>query len=198
MSFNPSPCSSCFFLCFLLISYILNSNLENMTWSFFFFISLQAHVLRLLFILRYLNGSHVLQLGGVNENISYEYPQLQHKHYTGCIRNLLIDSKVKQKASRVQCIPMAGWIDCYIVELDFLPVWMTGPTGDGGLYFNKNVNVTSRMHRETRWMLMLFAHHFFFFSPPSWSDLLRLSLSVSVSPKYPQVQKQKDIQGFRL
>ncbi|KAI9523476.1 hypothetical protein NQZ68_027334, partial [Dissostichus eleginoides] len=43
---------------------------------------------------KYLNGSHVLQLGGVNQNISYEYPQLQHKHYTGCIRNLLLDSKV--------------------------------------------------------------------------------------------------------
>ncbi|MED6258642.1 hypothetical protein ATANTOWER_010141 [Ataeniobius toweri] len=44
---------------------------------------------------KYLNVSHVLQLGGVNENISYEYPQLQHKHYTGCIRNLIVDSKVK-------------------------------------------------------------------------------------------------------
>uniref|UniRef100_A0A3Q3BK33 Neural-cadherin-like n=1 Tax=Kryptolebias marmoratus TaxID=37003 RepID=A0A3Q3BK33_KRYMA len=43
---------------------------------------------------RYLNGSHVLQLGGINENISYEYPQLQHKHYSGCIRNLLVDSKL--------------------------------------------------------------------------------------------------------
>eukprot|EP00066_Takifugu_rubripes_P016640 XP_011605906.1 PREDICTED: neural-cadherin-like [Takifugu rubripes] len=42
---------------------------------------------------KYLNGSHVLQLGGVNENISYEYPQLQFKHFTGCIRNLLVDSK---------------------------------------------------------------------------------------------------------
>lgn len=43
---------------------------------------------------RYLNGSHVLQLGGVSENVSYEYPQLQHKHFAGCIRNLLVDSKV--------------------------------------------------------------------------------------------------------
>lgn len=49
----------------------------------------------LLFFPRYLNGSHVLQLGGVNENMSYEYPQLQHKHYTGCIRNLHVDSKVR-------------------------------------------------------------------------------------------------------
>uniref|UniRef100_A0A8C2WX51 Neural-cadherin-like n=1 Tax=Cyclopterus lumpus TaxID=8103 RepID=A0A8C2WX51_CYCLU len=48
----------------------------------------------LLFFPRYLNGSQVLQLGGVNNNISYEYPQLQHKHYTGCIRNLLVDSKL--------------------------------------------------------------------------------------------------------
>lgn len=42
-----------------------------------------------------------MQLGGVNENISYEYPQLQHKHYTGCIRNLLVDSKVLCGASRI-------------------------------------------------------------------------------------------------
>ncbi|XP_071199905.1 neural-cadherin-like [Salvelinus alpinus] len=41
---------------------------------------------------RYLNGSQVLQLGGVNENMSYEYPQLQHKHFTGCLRNLVVDS----------------------------------------------------------------------------------------------------------
>uniref|UniRef100_A0A6Q2Y7V5 Uncharacterized protein n=1 Tax=Esox lucius TaxID=8010 RepID=A0A6Q2Y7V5_ESOLU len=43
---------------------------------------------------RYLNGSQVLQLGGVNENMSYEYPQLQHKHFTGCLRNLVVDSKL--------------------------------------------------------------------------------------------------------
>lgn len=35
-----------------------------------------------------------MQLGGVNENISYEYPQLQHKHYTGCLRNLRVDTQV--------------------------------------------------------------------------------------------------------
>nr|XP_040024425.1 neural-cadherin-like isoform X3 [Gasterosteus aculeatus aculeatus] len=43
---------------------------------------------------KYLNGSQVLQIGGVNNNISYEYPQLQHTHYTGCIRNLVVDSKL--------------------------------------------------------------------------------------------------------
>lgn len=43
---------------------------------------------------RYLNMSQVLQLGGVNEDIPYIYPQLQHKHFTGCIRNLVVDSKV--------------------------------------------------------------------------------------------------------
>ncbi|KAM6977861.1 LOW QUALITY PROTEIN: neural-cadherin [Aplochiton taeniatus] len=43
---------------------------------------------------RHLNRSQVLQLGGVNENLPYVYPQLQHKHYTGCIRNLLVDSKL--------------------------------------------------------------------------------------------------------
>ncbi|XP_055365580.1 neural-cadherin-like isoform X2 [Betta splendens] len=51
---------------------------------------------------KYLNGSHVLQLGGVNENISYEYPQLQHKHYTGCIRNLVVDSKLYDLGSPVE------------------------------------------------------------------------------------------------
>uniref|UniRef100_A0A8C9S0B3 Si:ch211-186j3.6 n=1 Tax=Scleropages formosus TaxID=113540 RepID=A0A8C9S0B3_SCLFO len=43
---------------------------------------------------RQLNVTQVLQLGGVNENLPYIYPQLQHKHFTGCIRNLLVDSKL--------------------------------------------------------------------------------------------------------
>uniref|UniRef100_A0A8C7PBT5 Neural-cadherin-like n=1 Tax=Oncorhynchus mykiss TaxID=8022 RepID=A0A8C7PBT5_ONCMY len=43
---------------------------------------------------RYLNVSQVLQLGGVNENMSYEYPQLQQKHFNGCLRNLVVDSKL--------------------------------------------------------------------------------------------------------
>uniref|UniRef100_A0A8D3D467 Si:ch211-186j3.6 n=1 Tax=Scophthalmus maximus TaxID=52904 RepID=A0A8D3D467_SCOMX len=43
---------------------------------------------------RHLNVSQVLQLGGVNEDIPYIYPQLQHKHFTGCIRNLIVDSKL--------------------------------------------------------------------------------------------------------
>ncbi|MEQ2276884.1 hypothetical protein XENORESO_013864, partial [Xenotaenia resolanae] len=43
---------------------------------------------------RHLNMSQVLQLGGVNEDIPYIYPQLQHKHFTGCIRNLIVDSKL--------------------------------------------------------------------------------------------------------
>ncbi|KAG7266307.1 hypothetical protein CRUP_005346 [Coryphaenoides rupestris] len=42
---------------------------------------------------RHLNMSQVLQLGGVNEEVPYMYPQLQHKHFSGCIRNLLVDSK---------------------------------------------------------------------------------------------------------
>uniref|UniRef100_A0A4W6FY89 Si:ch211-186j3.6 n=1 Tax=Lates calcarifer TaxID=8187 RepID=A0A4W6FY89_LATCA len=45
---------------------------------------------------RHLNMSQVLQLGGVNEDIPYIYPQLQHKHFTGCIRNLIVDSKIFQ------------------------------------------------------------------------------------------------------
>uniref|UniRef100_A0A671U276 Si:ch211-186j3.6 n=1 Tax=Sparus aurata TaxID=8175 RepID=A0A671U276_SPAAU len=40
------------------------------------------------------DSHHVLQLGGVNEDIPYIYPQLQHKHFTGCIRNLIVDSKL--------------------------------------------------------------------------------------------------------
>ncbi|KAL0968484.1 hypothetical protein UPYG_G00267460 [Umbra pygmaea] len=48
---------------------------------------------------RYLNGSQVLQLGGVNENMSYEYPQLQHKHFTGCLRNVIVDSKLHDLGS---------------------------------------------------------------------------------------------------
>ena len=47
---------------------------------------------------RYLNVSQVLQLGGVNENMSYEYPQLQQKHFNGCLRNLVVDSKVRHKS----------------------------------------------------------------------------------------------------
>lgn len=79
-----------------------------------------ARFLQFLFCMRfrYFNGSHVLQLGGINENMSYEYPQLQNKHYTGCIRNLRVDSKVKSGAGQDYhiCITMkpfykAGWVD---------------------------------------------------------------------------------------
>ncbi|XP_053127320.1 neural-cadherin-like [Hemicordylus capensis] len=43
---------------------------------------------------RYLNMNQVLQLGGVKDSIPYSYPQLQHKHFTGCIRNLIVDTQV--------------------------------------------------------------------------------------------------------
>ncbi|KAJ3596028.1 hypothetical protein NHX12_002437, partial [Muraenolepis orangiensis] len=44
---------------------------------------------------RYVDGSPVLQLGGVNQNLtSYRYPQLHSKHFTGCIRNLAVDSRL--------------------------------------------------------------------------------------------------------
>ncbi|KAJ6666039.1 hypothetical protein lerEdw1_000943 [Lerista edwardsae] len=43
---------------------------------------------------RYLNMNQVLQLGGVKESIPYAYPQLQHKHFSGCIRNLIVDTQV--------------------------------------------------------------------------------------------------------
>ncbi|MBN3309830.1 CADN protein, partial [Amia calva] len=42
---------------------------------------------------RHLNVTQVLQLGGVNEKLPYNYPQLQQRHFTGCIRNLIMDSK---------------------------------------------------------------------------------------------------------
>lgn len=92
-------------VCFLILqTCVLNCNLDNLHDAFSSARILLLCLLvcwELLFIPRYLNGSHVLQLGGVNENISYEYPQLQHKHYTGCIRNLLVDSKVWYGTSRV-------------------------------------------------------------------------------------------------
>ncbi|KAI1904104.1 hypothetical protein AGOR_G00002230 [Albula goreensis] len=48
---------------------------------------------------RHLNVTQVLQLGGVNENLPYVYPQLQHKHFSGCVRNLVVDSKFYDLAS---------------------------------------------------------------------------------------------------
>uniref|UniRef100_A0A3Q2XMW5 Neural-cadherin-like n=1 Tax=Hippocampus comes TaxID=109280 RepID=A0A3Q2XMW5_HIPCM len=62
----------------------------------------------------YLNASHVLQLGGVNMNILYEYPQLQHKHYVGCIRNLRLDSKLYDlgsPAESVNSVPGCSFAD---------------------------------------------------------------------------------------
>uniref|UniRef100_A0A8C3RIH1 Neural-cadherin n=1 Tax=Chelydra serpentina TaxID=8475 RepID=A0A8C3RIH1_CHESE len=43
---------------------------------------------------RYLDVIQVLQLGGVKESIPYSYPQLQHKHFTGCLRNFILDTQV--------------------------------------------------------------------------------------------------------
>uniref|UniRef100_A0A8C5JEE2 CADN protein n=1 Tax=Junco hyemalis TaxID=40217 RepID=A0A8C5JEE2_JUNHY len=42
----------------------------------------------------YLNVNHVLQLGGVKESIPYSYPQLLHKHFSGCLRNFILDTQV--------------------------------------------------------------------------------------------------------
>ncbi|XP_061877314.1 neural-cadherin isoform X1 [Entelurus aequoreus] len=47
----------------------------------------------------HVTSSPVLQLGGVNEDIPYLYPQLQHKHFTGCIRDLIVDSKMYDLSS---------------------------------------------------------------------------------------------------
>ncbi|XP_077372754.1 neural-cadherin-like isoform X2 [Festucalex cinctus] len=63
---------------------------------------------------KFLNASYVLQLGGVNMNISYEYPQLQHNHYVGCIRNLRLDSKLYDLGSPaewVNSVPGCSFMD---------------------------------------------------------------------------------------
>ncbi|XP_035250729.1 neural-cadherin-like [Anguilla anguilla] len=56
---------------------------------------------------RHLNVTQVLQLGGVNENLPYIYPQLQHKHFSGCIRNLVLDSKVYDLGSPADSVNSA-------------------------------------------------------------------------------------------
>ncbi|KFR02399.1 Neural-cadherin, partial [Opisthocomus hoazin] len=43
---------------------------------------------------RYLNVNHVLQLGGVKESLPYSYPQLLHKHFSGCLHNFILDTQV--------------------------------------------------------------------------------------------------------
>ncbi|XP_025072404.1 neural-cadherin-like isoform X1 [Alligator sinensis] len=43
---------------------------------------------------RYLSTNQVLQLGGVKESIPYSYPQLQHKHFIGCLQNFILDTQV--------------------------------------------------------------------------------------------------------
>uniref|UniRef100_A0A8P4GNM4 Neural-cadherin n=1 Tax=Dicentrarchus labrax TaxID=13489 RepID=A0A8P4GNM4_DICLA len=73
---------------------------------------------------KYLNGSLVMQLGGVNENISYEYPQLQHKHYNGCIRNLFVDSKLYDLGSPAESyntVPGCSLIDDHCTNTELLP-----------------------------------------------------------------------------
>uniref|UniRef100_A0AAX7UQI8 Uncharacterized protein n=1 Tax=Astatotilapia calliptera TaxID=8154 RepID=A0AAX7UQI8_ASTCA len=84
-----------------------------------------ARFLQFLFCMRfrYFNGSHVLQLGGINENMSYEYPQLQHKHYTGCIRNLRVDSKLYDLGSPAESsntLPGCTLIDDHCASLEQL------------------------------------------------------------------------------
>uniref|UniRef100_A0A667Y7I2 Uncharacterized protein n=1 Tax=Myripristis murdjan TaxID=586833 RepID=A0A667Y7I2_9TELE len=78
----------------------------------------------MLFFPRYLNGSHVLQLGGVNENISYEYPQLQHKHFTGCIQNLVVESKLYDLGSPAESfnsVPGCSLTDGHCTNTEQLP-----------------------------------------------------------------------------
>uniref|UniRef100_A0A8C1J2C5 Si:ch211-186j3.6 n=1 Tax=Cyprinus carpio TaxID=7962 RepID=A0A8C1J2C5_CYPCA len=71
---------------------------------------------------KHLNMTQVLQLGGVNENLPYIYPQLQHKHFTGCIRNLIVDSKVRKCISPAVssgCAPGCLMTDNSCVNMGF-------------------------------------------------------------------------------
>uniref|UniRef100_A0ACB8EA14 Uncharacterized protein n=1 Tax=Sphaerodactylus townsendi TaxID=933632 RepID=A0ACB8EA14_9SAUR len=63
---------------------------------------------------RHLNLNQVLQLGGVKESIPYTYPQLQHKHFTGCVRNLILDTQVydlESPAESLNSCPGCAWTD---------------------------------------------------------------------------------------
>ncbi|XP_074864923.1 neural-cadherin-like [Carettochelys insculpta] len=53
---------------------------------------------------RYLDVTQVLQLGGVKESIPYSYPQLQHKHFTGCLRNFILDTQVYDLGSPAESL----------------------------------------------------------------------------------------------
>uniref|UniRef100_A0A8C1J1L8 Si:ch211-186j3.6 n=1 Tax=Cyprinus carpio TaxID=7962 RepID=A0A8C1J1L8_CYPCA len=71
---------------------------------------------------KHLNMTQVLQLGGVNENLPYIYPQLQHKHFTGCIRNLIVDSKfyaLSSPAVSSGCAPGCLMTDNSCVNMGF-------------------------------------------------------------------------------
>lgn len=72
---------------------------------------------------RHLNMSHVLQLGGVNEDIPYIYPQLQHKHFTGCIRNLIVDSKVTHLNAKMTHITTQSLAHQYASVLKLTPAF---------------------------------------------------------------------------
>ncbi|XP_061826093.1 neural-cadherin-like isoform X1 [Nerophis lumbriciformis] len=81
---------------------------------------------------KYLNGSHVLQLGGVIVNMSYEYPQLQHKHYVGCIKNLRLDSKLFDLGSPAQSmnsVPGCSFRDDHCTNTEQQPGPYCGTTG---------------------------------------------------------------------
>ncbi|XP_078524924.1 neural-cadherin-like [Lissotriton helveticus] len=52
----------------------------------------------------YWSGHPVLQLGGVKETIPYSYPRLQHKHFTGCLRNVILDSQIYDLGSPAESL----------------------------------------------------------------------------------------------
>ncbi|XP_077567014.1 neural-cadherin-like [Stigmatopora nigra] len=81
---------------------------------------------------KYLNSSRVLQVGGVNVNLSYEYPQLQHKHYVGCLRNLRLDSKLYDLGSPAQSlnsVPGCAFTDDHCVHAEARQAASCGKTG---------------------------------------------------------------------
>ncbi|XP_067853677.1 neural-cadherin [Heptranchias perlo] len=56
---------------------------------------------------RFLHVNQVLQLGGVKDSLPYTYPHLNHRHFTGCIDNLIMDSKVYDLSSPAESLGSA-------------------------------------------------------------------------------------------
>ncbi|XP_053257900.1 neural-cadherin-like [Podarcis raffonei] len=78
---------------------------------------------------RYLNMNQVLQLGGVKESVPYSYPQLRHKHFTGCIRSLVLDTHVydlESPAESLNSSPGCTWTDGNCEKMGSSPCGLHG------------------------------------------------------------------------